>query len=235
MLDTPASESLAWPLRGTRAWFACFLVWMIGLAALAVYAFENSYQGYAPAIWVWLLALMCFYLSLCNIFVPLPTAWIILLAASPDFAPLQAGWVRVVAVAGLSTLATVVANLNEYHLLAYLFHFGLGRRLRRTKLYGWASRWFDNSPFQLLTLIAFVPIPIDAVRWLAVLRGYSRVRFTLAYLLGRGPRYLLFAWCSVLLELRVWEILAIQAGLLGVAIVARLLWQQSRQQEQSQR
>ncbi len=212
------------PLPGTRAWFIVYVLWMIGWATLARFLLDRAEQEQAFALPAWLLALMCFYLSLCNCFMPLPTAWIILLAASPEYALVQAGWLRVLVVSGLATMATVVANLNEYHLLAYLLRFGLGSRIRRTQVYGWAIRWFDRAPFQLLTLLAFIPIPVDAVRWLAILRSYPRVRFALAYLCGRGPRYLLFAWCSVLLEFRGWQILAIQAGLIVAALAARLVW-----------
>lgn len=209
-------------LPHTRAWFAGFVVWMIGWALVALLAFRASEQGDPWALRLWVLGLMCFYLSLCNSLLPLPTAWIILLAAAPDFALVQAGWLRVLVVAGLATLATVVANVNEYHLLAYLFRFGLGRRIRGTRVYGWAVRWFDRASFQVLTLIAFVPVPIDAIRWLAILRGYSRPRFALAYLLGRGPRYLIFAWCSVLLHLSGGQIAAIQLVMVAAALAVRL-------------
>ena len=208
--------------RGTWAWFAFFFLWTFGWLVVALYVPER--YGDAWALRVSMLAAMCFYLSLCNSILPLPTAWIILLAASPQHAVVETGWLRVLIVASLARVSPVPAHLNEYHLLSYLLHWGLGRRLRRTRVYGWAIRWFDKAPFQLLALIAFIPLPIDAVRWLAVLRGYSRRRFALAYLVGRWPRYVLFAWCAVLLELRGWQIVLIQVGLVGAALTARLLW-----------
>lgn len=211
-------------LPGTRIWFAFFSLWMIGWAVVALAAFHSAEQG-VPSAWrLWVLALMCFYISLCNGFAPMPTAWIVLLAASPDFALVETPALRIAVVAALATSATVVANLNEYHLLSYLLRFGLGRWVRRTKVYNWAVQWFDRAPFQLLTLIAFVPIPIDAVRWLATLRGYSRVRLALAYAIGRGPRYALFAWLAVMLRFEGWQIVAVQLGLIAVAVVGRIAW-----------
>lgn len=211
-------------LPGTRAWFVFFALWMIGWAAAALAAFHGAEQG-APLAWrLWVLALMAFYISLCNGFVPAPTAWIVLLAASPDFALVEMPALRVLAVAALATVATIVANLNEYHLLSYVLRFGLGRRVRRTQVYNWAMRWFDRAPFQLLALIAFVPIPVDAVRWLAILRGYPRTRFALAYVIGRGPRYVLFAWLAVVLEFHGWQIVGVQLALVGAALVGRVLW-----------
>lgn len=227
-LDRAAAPAAERPLPGLRAWFAAFVLWMIGLAVLALLMFQGYEQGDARAMGVWLLALMCFYLSLCNLFVPLPSAWIILFVASPGVGLFESAWLRVVVVAGLATAATVVANLNEYHVLAFLFRSGLGRRIRATRVYQWAVRWFDVAPFQMLTLIGFVPIPIDAVRWLAVLRHYSRVRFAAAYFVGRGARYLLLAWFSVLMQLEAWEILAIQAAILLLVLTGRLLYRPGR-------
>lgn len=207
---------------GTRLWFAIFLAWMCGWTAVALWAGGTAKGSFHPGLW--LLALMCFYLALCNSLLPLPTAWIVLLAAAPDFAPTQTAWLRVALVALLATLATVVANLNEYHLLAYLLRFRIGQRIRRARLYAAAVRWFDRAPFQLLTLIAFIPIPVDAVRWLAILRGYPRGRFALAYLCGRGPRYALFAGGSVLLQLTTRQIALLQLALIAAAVLGRLLW-----------
>ncbi len=220
VVEAPRRER---PPGGLRAWFAGFLLWMIGLSAVALIAFARYEAGNAAAMRPWLLALMCLYLTLCNTLLPLPTAWIILLVASEEVALFEASWLRVAVVAGLGGLSTMMANLNEYHVLGYLFHFGLARRVRRWRVYRWGVRWFEVSPFRTLTLIAFVPIPIDAVRWLAILRGYSRSRFGLAYLLGRLPRYALLAGLSVGLRLDTWGIIAVQVGLV-VLLAARLAW-----------
>ena len=220
-VDHPAREAV---LPGTRLWFVIFLAWMAISAFVALSTFEASEAGQVLALRAWVLALLCFYLALCNTFLPLPTAWIVFLAASDGFALIPVPWLRVLVVATVAAAATVMANLNEYHLLAYLLRFGLGRRVRQTRVYGWALRWFDRAPFGLLTLIAFVPLPVDAVRWLAVLRHYSRPRFALAYFAGRWPRYALFAWLSVLLGLTPREILLIQVGLVGTALLTRFVW-----------
>ena len=212
------------PLAGLRAWFVLFLCWMGGLTAVALLMFARYEQGDGSALAGWILALLCFYLSLCNGLLPLPTAWIILFAASPEAGLFETVWLRIVAVAGLGALATVFANLNEYHGLAFLFRYGLGRRMRRTRVYRWAIGWFNVAPFQTLTLIGFIPIPIDAVRWLAILQHYSRVRFALAYFVGRGLRYLLLAGFAVLVQLSGWEIFIVQAAIVGAAVASRLLW-----------
>ncbi len=210
---------------GTRAWFVFFVIWMAGLAALALWLLSQYDHHEDPlALRAWILVLMCFYLSLCNGFIPLPTAWIILLAATPDYALLSRPELNVIAVALIGGLCTAISNLNEYHLLSYGFGNRLGSRLRQTRLYNWAVRWFDRAPFRVLMLVAFIPVPIDAVRWLAILHGYSRPRFGLAYFLGRSGRYLIFAVCAGFHHFTGWQILLIQAGLVVVTLMVQLIW-----------
>lgn len=223
-LAQPAVATGEQALPGLRLWFLCYLVWLGGLAALALHGSARLESGAPGAMGVWTLALMAFYLSLCNLFLPLPTAWIILLAASPDGGAFGSAWERVLAVALVGAGATAIANVNEYHVLSFLFSYGLGGKMRRTRVYQWAVRWFDAAPFQVLALIGFVPIPIDAIRWLAILRRYSRWRFGLAYFVGRALRYLLFAGFAVLVSLSATEILLIQAAIVAAAVLARFAW-----------
>jgi membrane protein YqaA with SNARE-associated domain len=210
-------------LHRLRLWFAVYLAWMVGLFALALVVFARYEAGDPAALAPWLLVLTLFYVSLCNTLLPLPTTWVFLLLASEDVMLFESAWLRVATVALLGTTATMMANLNEYHVFGYLLRAGLGDRIRRTHVYRWAIRWFDVSPFQTLTLMAFIPIPVDFVRWLAILRRYPRWRFAAAYWLGRLPRYALLAGISVALRLSMWEIILIQIGIVAV-LGARLLW-----------
>jgi len=224
VLDASHARLGARELPHMRAWFVVFVLWMAAWGLLARWAFAGAEQDNPTAVRIWVYALMCFYLSLCNSFVPLPTAWIVFAAASPGLALCENPWLRVLLVAVGGSAGTVVANLNDYHLLAYLLHFGIGHRVRRTRLYAWAVRWFDRAPLRLLLLVAFIPIPVDVVRWLAVLREYPRGRFAVAYFVGRGARYALFAWCAVILSLEMRQIMYIQIAIVAAALVGRLAW-----------
>ncbi len=230
--DPAASAAPVVPALGRlRLWFATYLLWLGVLFALALLAFGRYDAGQAAYQGWWLLALGTFYLSLCNSLVPLPTAWIVLLLAS-DAGGLPLGpWGRTGVVAVLATTATVMANLNEYHLLGYMFRARLGDRLRRSQAYRWALRWFDRAPFQTLMLVAFVPIPVDFVRWLAILRRYSRPRYAAAYWLGRLPRYLLMAGVAVVLDLTTGQIIAIQVAIV-ILLAGRMVYTSLRSRRQ---
>lgn len=218
-----ASTVTARDLRQLRPWFAIYMGWLTVLFATALTMFARYESGQDGAKAVWLLSLLAFYVSLCNSLLPLPTTWIVLLLASPEAGLFESAGVRITTVALLSATATMMANLNEYHVFGYFFRDKLGRRLRGTRMYQWAVRWFDVAPFQTLTFVAFVPIPVDVVRWLAILRRYPRPRFAAAYWLGRLPRYALLAGISAVLRLGAWEIIFIQVGL-AVLLGARVAW-----------
>lgn len=216
------------PLARMRIWFAAFIAWMALLAGAAAMSFSYYEAGRTWAAGAWALALMCFYLSLCNALLPLPTGWIVMLAATDQVAPYAPPWQRVALVALCGGAATAMANLNEYHILSHRLGARLRDKLRGSRVYQWSIRWFDLAPFQTLMLIAFLPIPVDVVRWLAILRRYPRGWYALAYFCGRTPRYALFAAVAAAAKLNWWQILLVQAGIILLAFLTRwLTWRKN--------
>ncbi|UCG33391.1 MAG: hypothetical protein JSU68_01925 [Phycisphaerales bacterium] len=204
-------------VRGLRRWFLFYAVWLTGLCLLALWAQDQYAAGMAAAQKLWLAAVYLFYLSLCCTFFPLPTAWIVMLLASREASLLDSvGW-RVLAVTTLGALATGIANLTEYHVWTVALRYRHVNRVRETRLFRWASRKFQVSPFAVLVGFSFVPIPVDVIRWLAVACCYSRWRFFWAYFLGRWVRYGLLALGTVWLGLGMWHIVGVQAGLIVLA------------------
>ena len=137
------------------------------------------------------LAVLFAYLSLACTFLPLPTAWIVIWAA----APAEGGglgldpWV----VAAVGAAGTAVANMHDYYLLTFLYRYRPMRKVRTTRLYRRFAAWYGKAPFGTLAAASFLPIPVDVVRLLAISEGYSRLKFAAGSLVGRWPRYLLFA------------------------------------------
>jgi membrane protein YqaA with SNARE-associated domain len=115
-------------------------------------------------------------------FCPLPTIWILLWAAR-EIDPF--------AVALVGALGTCVANLNDYHILHYLFRLERIKRATGTRPYQGAVRWFNKAPFLTLSVASFLPIPVDVIRILSVSVAYPRGLYVLATFAGRFPRYLL--------------------------------------------
>jgi len=225
LLAGPSESDAADGLR-LRRWFLAFVAWMVILTLAACWAFARYDTGDASAHGIWLIAITLFYLCLCCLFCPLPTAWIVMLLASNQIDLLQPAWLRVAVVAGLCAVATGIANLNEYHIITFLARYGRVGRIRDTRVYRWAARWFAVSPFMVVALFGFLPLPVDVVRWLAVLSRYSRLPYFIAYVVGRFPRYAVWALSAVWLDLNWWQILIVQAVLVlaaGLAILRSVL------------
>ncbi len=226
-VETCAVEMTADPSRrigstALRLWFVLYLVWMGLLTVGALWGYAVWRQGNPLGLPVWAICLGTFYLSLANNFCPLPTMWMVMLLASsavglPGPVPL-----RIAYVAAATAVATGMANLNEYHLL-WAVGGRVAERVRSAQLVRWAIGCFRVSPFGILALASLVPIPIDAVRWIAIADGYNRWRFFWANVAGRWLRYALLAGATIWLSLGVWTILAVQAAVVAVAGVSLLV------------
>ncbi len=229
LLAGPPAAAAADGLR-LRRWFAAFVGWLVLLTVVAVWSTGHLDGSQSAARSAWLVAVALFYLSLCCIFFPAPTVWIVMLLASNEVALLESAGERVVVVALLCALATGVANLNEYHVITFLLRYGRIGKVRDTRVYRWAAKWFAVSPFVVVALFGFLPLPVDVVRWLAILYRYSRWRYFAAYVLGRFPRYVVWALSAVWLDLTWWQILVCQAALVLAAgvMVAHSVWRRRR-------
>ena len=223
-----------------RAWFGFYLLWLALLTAATRWGLaEIEGRGSALGWTVCVFAGFAGYMSLCCFFFPAPTTVAVMLAASAAVAA-QVGlhehpvW-HVVLVATVGALSTGLANLNEYHVFVFLLRLGkyLLRpakvaKLRENRLYHWAGTKFGTNPFLILTLVGFIPIPVDVIRWLAITTRYPRSRFFVAYFIGRWLRYAIWAVTALELELTERQIIIFQCVLvllILLKILARVLRQ----------
>lgn len=215
--DDPAHDTPAGDGADLHRWFAVFLAWMVALAAVVIVGQRYAEQGRRIGLVLMLLGCYAFYLSLCCTFFPAPTTWIVMAAASNSLALIGPVWPRVVVIALIGAVATSMANLNEYHVFTFFLRRGRAARVRETRVYRWAARWFGVSPFAILVIVAIAPIPVDVVRWLAIAYRYSRSRFFIAYVIGRFVRYAVWAVGAAGLDLSFMQIMIIQTSLVGLA------------------
>jgi len=191
-----------------RAWFYPFILLLAVLVSVRL-----AYGDMSRAA---VLAGLFAYLSIACTFCPLPTAWIIVWAAAPaeggglGFHPLV--------VASIGAAATAVANMHDYYLLTFLYRYRPIRRARATGLYRRVAAWYNRAPFGTLAAASFLPIPVDFVRLLAISEGYSRGKFVFGTLVGRWPRYFLFAFAAERFKLG-WQWVL---GIVGATVVLGL-------------
>jgi len=94
------------------------------------------------------------------------------------------------AVAGVGTLACVVAIMLDYWLIGWFVNHQLVRpRMESSRWFQLARRWFRKAPFILILGSALAPVPFYPVKILAIASDYPLRRFALALVPGRFPRF----------------------------------------------
>ena len=99
-----------------------------------------------------------------------------------------------VLVAFVGALGTVIAYVIDYGILGWLFRHHRVKKVRDIHMYRKLLKFFDKYAFLTLTAAAFLPIPVDVVRLLAISRTYTYWKYLIAAFLGRFPRYLILAY-----------------------------------------
>ena len=97
-------------------------------------------------------------------------------------------------IAFLGGLATCIANLNDYAILGWMFQHHRVKKIRDISTYKKLLDFFDRYAFLTLSGAAFLPLPVDVIRLLAISRAYPLWKYLSAAFIGRFPRYLLIAY-----------------------------------------
>ena len=129
----------------------------------------QTFQNTTPAV-----KLLCFalYVSLCCTFLPLPTGWIVAAVATRQAAVTGNVWTTVLLVGLVGAAGSTIANLNDYHLFTWMLRHHRIAKVRTTRTYQAAARWFAKGPFLIIVVFNIVPIPVDMIRVLATTSRY---------------------------------------------------------------
>ena len=122
------------------------------------------------------------YITISCTFIPLPTPQVIM-DFGQRFGPAS--------IAMIGGIAFCISALIDYSLVTFVFRYERVNRIKATRTYSYVSRFFDKSPFAILVVAAFTPIPVDPVKLVACAARYNRFKYILACFVGRAPRYYL--------------------------------------------
>ena len=118
-----------------------------------------------------------------------------------------------VLVAFVGALGTVIAYVIDYGILGWLFRHHRVKKVRDMHLYRKLLKFFDKYAFLTVSAAAFLPIPIDVIRWLAISRAYNYWKYLAAAFVGRFPRYLILAYVGKELSVK-WILIIFVVSLL---------------------
>ena len=205
-------------LAATGVWLVVLLIGQTGVSLDSWAQFKNSLPEMSQAV-----KLLTFgiYVSLGCTFLPLPVNWIVAAVATRTVAVGTGMWDTVLLVGAVGAAASTVANLNDYHLFTWMLRIHHVAKVRHTRIYAIAARWFDKSPFFLVVVFNILPIPVDVVRMLAASHRYPRVPFAAANFIGRLIRYGAIAYLVYYFELSVETAMLIMLALAVAMLLAK--------------
>jgi membrane protein YqaA with SNARE-associated domain len=196
--------------RGDRRWDVFLhttgLVALLGVPVLIL--FPNS----ATLVWLSVLSLP----ANSPLSPLLPTA----------FEPLimeAAKWEPVLSVTLVATAAYMYMEYVNWYVYAWVLGWERLAELRSRPSVRWGIRLFGRSPFWMVVVFAFTPLPFFIARALAILYRYPLPRFLLATLIGRAPRFLIYAWFGGALHVPTWILVTVIFGTAAVVIGSRLI------------
>ncbi|MCD4699263.1 MAG: VTT domain-containing protein [Phycisphaerae bacterium] len=210
-----------------KHWLAAYVAWLMALVVSATVMLgrlgvswrqflEDPRATTAAAEPILKLLIFAIYISLACTFFPLPTGWLVSILATRQAGLSDSLIITTLLVASVGAFASMVANLHDFHLFTLVLRHKGVARLRGTKFYNRAARWFGRRPFALLVIFNILPIPIDVLRMLAATYRYPLRPFAAANFIGRWIRYAVIAAGTFVMGEKGW---VVAAALLGVAII----------------
>lgn len=134
-----------------------------------------------------------------------------------------AKWEPVLSVTLVATAAYMYMEYVNWYVYAWVLGWERLAELRSRPSVRWGIRLFGRSPFWMVVVFAFTPLPFFVARALAILYRYPLPRFLLATLVGRAPRFLIYAWFGDAFHVPTWMLVTVIFGTAAVVIGSRLI------------
>ncbi len=117
-----------------------------------------------------------------------------------------------------ATLGTFVAAWLDWNVFVPLLDWNRIATYRGNRVYGYCIDRFAKTPFVMLVIAGFTPIPFFPFKFLAFSMKYPLARYLAAVTVARAPRYLLLAWLGSVAPVPPWVLLACFGALLAFAL-----------------
>jgi hypothetical protein len=134
-----------------------------------------------------------------------------------------AKWAPVWAVTLVACSGYMYMEYLNWHVYGWVLNWDRMAGLRSRRSVRWGVRMFAMSPFWMVVIFAFAPLPFWAGRALAILHHYPLGRFMVATAVGRVPRWWLYAWFGSRIHVPVWILVAVIVVPALAVIVPRLV------------
>jgi hypothetical protein len=134
-----------------------------------------------------------------------------------------AKWSPAWAVTLVGTAGYMYMEYINWHVYAWVLNWNRLAAFRARPSVRWGVAVFGRSPFWMVVVFAFTPLPFWVGRALAILNHYPLRRFLFATVVGRVPRWFLYAWFGERVSVPVWILVAMMVVPAAIIIGGRLL------------
>lgn len=101
----------------------------------------------------------------------------------------------------LAIIPTLVGSFLDYGILSPVLNHTVLEKYKSKSWYGKIIPYFTIFPFVTIFFCAITPLPFYPVRLLSIISSYSLLKYSIAVILGKIPRFLLIAAGGKLLNL----------------------------------
>ena len=121
----------------------------------------------------------------------------------------------------VTTLGCNIGGVYDYWVFQPLLrHEKVRPHYENTRLFVTAMAWFQKKPVLTLIVVAFTPIPFVPFKLLAIADDLPQWKYQLALLIGRAPRYALFALFGYNMPIPDWFLAVLMLALVASYIVS---------------
>jgi membrane protein YqaA with SNARE-associated domain len=121
------------------------------------------------------------------------------------------------------TIGCCIAGVFDYWLLIPLMNHEVVRpKFENKPLFKKALAFFQKSPFWLLAIAAYIPVPFYPFKFLSIAGKYPLRKYQAALIVGRAPRYFTLAVLGFVLQPPTWILIALFAVLILMPVASKL-------------
>ena len=124
-----------------------------------------------------------------------------------------------------ATAGALVSGVIDHETLTRVLNIKRVRGLyENRRIYKASARWYAKRPFWTIVVAALTPIPFYPVKFIALSESYPARRYLLALIVGRAPRFYVYAWLGDAFAIPDWLIIGAFLAMVAPAVVVKL-WQ----------
>jgi membrane protein YqaA with SNARE-associated domain len=139
----------------------------------------------------------------------------------------MAKWAPAIPVTLVATVGYMYMEYVNWHVYAWVLNRDRLEGVRSNRWVRWGVDNFSRAPFWMTVIFAFTPLPFWAARVLAILNKYPLRRFLVATVVGRVPRWYLYALFGGAVSVPVWILIGVMVVPAAIVIAGRLMRKQS--------